>query len=197
MRRVPWITLTVFGLLAAYLVWPIYTAVRIRDAMIAGDAASLAARVDWDAVRGSLKASMSAEAMARLDADPDAPSPTTWQRIKRMIAPRLAAAGAVDRYATPEYLPVLLGYHRFWRGTVRPVLGPTEPPTVLADTLLAGSGVDRLASFLRRLRRADFISPITVLVEVQDKYAADRRYTATLSFSGRDWKLTGLAVNGR
>jgi hypothetical protein len=195
-ERFPWVALTILGLLAAYLVWPIYAAVRIRDAMIAGDAPTLSARVDWDAVRGSLEASMSAEAMARLDADPDAPAPTTWQRVKRIIAPRLAAGGVVDRYATPEYLPVLLGYYRFWRGTVQPVLGPPEPPTVLAGTLLAGSRVDRLASFLRRLRRADFISPITMVVEVQDKYTAGRHYTATLSFSGWDWKLTGLAING-
>lgn len=196
MRRAPRVTLIVFALLAAYLVWPIYTAARIREAMIAGDAPALAARVDWDAVRSSLKASMSAEAMARLDADPDAPAPTTWQRIKRMIVPRLAAAGAVDRYATPEYLPVLLGYYRFWRGSVWPVLGPPEPPTALAGTFFAGSAVDRFASFLRRLRRADFVSPTTIVIEVQDKYTPDRRYTATLDFRGWDWKLTGLAVSG-
>jgi hypothetical protein len=195
MRRVPWIALISIGLLAAYMTWPIYTAVRLRDAMIAGDSAALAPRIDWDAVRLSLKASMSAEAMARLEADPDAPAPTTWQRIKRALAPRFAG-GAIDRFVTPEYLPVLLGYYRFWRGTVRPVLGPEEPPTVLAGTFLAGSTVDRFASFLRRLRRADFVSPITMVVEVQDKYTPGRHYTATLDFQGWGWKVTGLAISG-
>jgi hypothetical protein len=162
--------------------------------MIAGDSAALAARVDWGAVRSSLKASMSAEAMARLEADPDAPAPTTWQRIKRTVAPRFAG-GVIDRYVTPERLPVLLGYYRFWRGTLRPMLRE-EPPTALAGTLLAGSGVDRFASFWRRLRRAAFVSPTTMVVEVQDKYTSGRRYTATLDLRGWEWKLTGLAISG-
>ena len=146
--------------------------------MVAGDSAALAARIDWDAVRSSLKASMSAEAMARLDADPDAPAPTTWQRIKQSATPRLG--GVVDRYVTPEHLPVLLGYHRFCVAPVRPVLGREAPRTVLTDTLLAGSAVDRFISFLRRLRRAAFVSPTTIVVEIQDKYTAHRHYTATL-----------------
>jgi hypothetical protein len=194
MRWVSWVILIVIGLLAAYVVWPIYTGLKIRDAMMAGDSAALAARIDWDAVRGSLKASMSAEAMAKLDADPDAPAPTTWQRIKRTVAPRFAGE-VIDHYATPEHLPVLLGYHRFWRGTVRPVLRQ-EPPTALAGTLLAGSAVDRFASFLRRLRRAAFVSPTTMVVEVQDKYTSGRHYTATLNLQGWEWKLTGLAISG-
>ena len=150
MRWVALVSLIVVAVLAAYVAWPIYTALKLREAMVAGDLAALAARIDWDAVRSSLKASMSAEAMARLDADPDAPAPTTWQRIKQSATPRLG--GVVDRYVTPEHLPVLLGYHRFWRGTVRPVLGREAPRPVLTDTLLAGSAVDRFISFLRRLR---------------------------------------------
>jgi hypothetical protein len=194
MRRVLLVALIVIGLLATYVAWPIYTALEIRDAMIAGDSAALAARIDWDAVRSSLRASMSTQATARLDADPDAPAPTTWKRIKRTVAPRLAG-GLIDRYVTPEYLPVLLGYQRFWRGTVRPVLRE-EPPTVLAGTPLAGSGVDRFATFWRRLRRTGFVSPTTVVVEVQDKYTSSRHYTATLNLQGWEWKLTGLAISG-
>jgi Protein of unknown function (DUF2939) len=195
MRRVfPWVGLIVVGLLAAYIAWPVYAALKIRDAMIARDSAALAARVDWDAVRSSLKASMSAEAMARLAADPDAPAPTTWQRVKRTVAPRVG--GIIDRYVTPQYLPVLLGYHQFWRGTVRPMLGREEPPTVLAGTPLAGSAMDRFASFLRRLRRVAFVSPTRVVVEVQDKYRSSRHYTAMLDLQGLEWKLAGLAISG-
>jgi hypothetical protein len=194
MRRVPRISLVLICLSAAYAVWPVYTFVRLCHAMIAGDSAALAGRVDWGAVRSSLKASMSAEAIAKLDADPGAPAPTTWQRIERAVAPRFAG-GVIDRYVTPEHLPVLLGYYRFWRGTVRPVLRE-EPPTALAGTLLAGSAVDRLASFLRRLRRAAFVSPTTMVVEVQDKYTSGRRYTTTLDLQGWEWKLTGLAISG-
>jgi hypothetical protein len=193
MRRVALVGLVAVAVLAAYVAWPIYTALKLREAMVAGDAAALAGRVDWDAVRNSLKVSMSAEAMAKLDADPDAQAPTTWQRIKRSAAPHLG--GVVDRYVTPEHLPVLLGYHSFWRGTVRPALRE-EPPTALAGTPLAGSAVDRFISFLRRLRRAAFVSPISIVVEVEDKYTLSRHYTATLSLQGWEWKLTGLSISG-
>jgi hypothetical protein len=194
MRRVVLVGMIVVALLAAYVAWPVYAAMKLREAMVAGDSAALATRIDWSAVRSSLKASVSAEAMARLDADPDAPAPTRWQRIKRTAAPRLT--GAIDRYVTPEYLPVLLGYRRLWRGTVRPVLGSKEPPTALTGTFLADSAVDRFISFLSRLRRAAFVSPTTVVVEIQDKYAAARRYTATLGLQGWEWKLTGLSISG-
>src|SRR5262245_53088961 len=193
MRRVLQFALIVIGLLAAYVVWPIHTAVKMRDAMIAGDSQALSSRIDWSAVRSSLKASMSAEAMAKLAADPEAPAPTTWQSIKRTVAPRLG--GAIDRYLTPENLPVLLGYHRFWRGTVRPAL-ISEPPTLLAGTFLAGSVADRFASSLRRLRRAAFVSPTTLVVEIEDKYTSGRHYTATMDLQGWQWKLTGLSIHG-
>jgi hypothetical protein len=190
MLRVALVGLIVVAVLAAYVAWPIYTALKLREAMVAGDAAALAARVDWDAVRSSLKASMSAEAMAKLDADPDAQAPTTWHRIKQS-----AVGGVVDRYVTPEYLAVLLGYHRFWRGTVRPVLRE-EPPTPLAGTPLADSALDRFISFVRRLRRAAFVSPISIVVEVEDKYTSSRHYTATLGLQGWEWKVTGLSISG-
>jgi hypothetical protein len=193
-RVVRWVILIVGGLLAAYVAWPVYTVLEIRHAMMAGDSAALAARIEWSAVRSSLKASISTEAMARLAADPDAPAPTTWQRIERRIAPRLG--GVVDRYVTPERLPVLLGYYRFWHGTVRPVLGRKEPPTVLAGTLLADSAVDRFTSFCRRLRRVAFVSPTTVLFEIQDKYTSGRHYTGTLDLRGWEWKLSSLAISG-
>jgi hypothetical protein len=192
MRRVALVGLIVVALLAAYVAWPIYAALKLREAMVAGDSAALAARIDWDAVRSSLKASMSAEAMARLGADPDAPAPTTWQRVKQSAAPRLE--GVIDRYVTPEHLPVQLGYHGFWRGTVRPVLRK-EPPTALAGTPLADSAVDRFISFLRRLRRATFVSPTTIVIEIQDKYTAGRHYTTTLGLQGWEWKLTGLSIS--
>jgi uncharacterized membrane protein YukC len=81
MRRVVLVGMIVVALLAAYVAWPVYAAMKLREAMVAGDSAALATRIDWSAVRSSLKASVSAEAMARLDADPDAPAPTRWQRI--------------------------------------------------------------------------------------------------------------------
>ena len=77
-------------LAVAYLAWPMFTALQIREAIIAGDTATLERKVEWAAVRASLKESLSAETKARLEKDPNAPAPSLWQRIKASLAPSLA-----------------------------------------------------------------------------------------------------------
>jgi len=127
--------------------------------------------------------------------DPDAPPPTLWQRIKAAVAPTMADS-VIERYVTPEHLPVLLGYRRIYRGTVRPALGLKEPPSALAGTWLDGTGFDRFASFWVRVRRAVFMSPMRFILEVEDKYRPGRQFVGTLELKGYDWKLTGLSVTG-
>jgi hypothetical protein len=192
--RFPRVVLFLAALVGAYVAWPLYTALQLREAMIAGDVATLTRKVEWDAVRASLKASLSPETIARLEADPNSPPASLWQRVKSAVAPSLAG-NVIDRYVTPQNLPVLLGYRRL-RGTLRPILGQPEPPTVLAGTMLEGTTIDRFASFWRRLRHATFHIPGKFVVEVEDKYAAGRTYTSTLEFVGWEWKLTGLTISG-
>ena len=103
----------------------------------------------------------------------------------------------IDRYVTPENLPVLLGYRRIWRGTVQPALGYDEPPTVLADTLFAGSGDRPLRQLLETAAaRRHSLAVSKVVVEVEDKYNPGRSYIGTLELRGLDWKLTELTVAG-
>jgi len=179
----------------AYLAWPVLTALEIREAIVFGNTQTLNRKIDWEALRASLKGSISPQTIARLTADPDAPSPTLWQRIKAAVAPS-AVDTIVDRYVTPENLPILLGYRRLYGGTVRPALGLQEPTTVLAGTWLAGSSIDRLASFWTRVRRAVFQSPTRFVLEVEDKYRPGRTYVGTFALQGWEWKLTGLTVSG-
>jgi len=194
-RLVKVVILVLLPLALAYAAWPIYSALEIREAVIAGDAATLNRKVEWEALRASLKASITPETIARLMADPDAPPPTLWQRIKAAVAPTMADS-VIERYVTPEHLPVLLGYRRIYRGTVRPALGLKEPPSALAGTWLDGTGFDRFASFWVRVRRAVFMSPTRFILEVEDKYRPGRQFVGTLELKGYDWKLTGLSVTG-
>src|SRR5262245_29765438 len=179
----------------AYALWPVQSALEIREAVIAGDTETLNRKVEWEALRASLKTSLSPETVARLMADPDAPKPTLWQRIRAVVAPSVADT-VIDRYVTPENLPVLLGYRRIYRGTVRAALGRTQPQSVLEGTWLGGSALDRFASFWTRVRRAVFLSPTRFVVEVEDKYRPGRNFIGTLELRGWEWKLTGLSVTG-
>ena len=196
MRRLAKVLILVLLPLAlAYAAWPIYSALEIREAVIAGDTATLNRKVEWEVLRASLKASITPETIARLMADPDAPPPTLWQRIKAAVAPTMAES-VIERYVTPEHLPVLLGYRRIYRGSVRPALGLKEPPSALDGTWLDGTAFDRFASFWVRVRRAVFMSPTRFVLEVEDKYRPGRHFIGTLELKGYDWKLTGLSVTG-
>jgi hypothetical protein len=132
MRRLLKILILAVPLVLAYLAWPVIAALQIREAIVAGDTPTLARKIDWEALRASLKASISPETAARLAADPEAPSPSLWQRIKAAVAPSMADS-IVDRYVTPENLPILLGYRRLYRGTLHPALGlQSRPPPLPA-----------------------------------------------------------------
>lgn len=195
MRKLIKVVLIAVLLGLAYLAWPLHAALQIREAILAGDTATLQRRVDWEALRLSLKASITAETISRFLIDPEAPKPTLWQRIKAAVAPSMADT-LIERYVTPENLPVLLGYRRVYHGTLRPALRLAEPPTALAGTPLAGTRLDRMASFWARVRRAVLETPGRFVIEVEDKYRRERRYVGTLELRGWEWKLTGLSVVG-
>jgi hypothetical protein len=195
MRRLLKVALLVVPLSLAYMAWPVVTALEIREAIVAGDSATLNRKVDWTALRTSLKASVTPETAAHLAREPDAPKPSMWQRIKAAVAPGMAET-VIDRYVTPENLPLLLGYRGIHRGAAQPALALKDPPTLLAGTWLSGGALDRFASFWTRVRRATFQSPFRFVIEAEDSHRTDRRYVATLELKGWEWKLTGLAVAG-
>jgi hypothetical protein len=189
MRRLIKAVLLAMPMGLAYLAWPVHSALEIREAIIAGDTATLTRKVEWEALRTSLKGSITPETIARLTQDPERLKPTLWQRIKAAVAPSMADT-IIDRYVTPEHLPILLGYRRLYRGIAKPAENLREPQTVLAGT------VDRFASFWSRVRRAVFMSPTQFVLEVEDKYRPGRLYVGTLELRGWEWKLTALAVTG-
>lgn len=182
-------------LATAYVAWPVHAALTIREAMIDGDVETLNRRVEWQSLRASLKSSLTPETIARLSADPEAPRRTLWQSIKASLAPRFADT-VIDRYVTPEQLPVFLGYREVYKGTIRPATDMKESAGPLANTVLANTRIDRVASFWRRLRKAVFVSPTKLKLEVEDRARPTRRYTGTLELKNYEWRLTELAIVG-
>src|SRR4029078_3132676 len=104
MQRLPRVILIFSALVIGYWVWPLHAALQIREAMIAGDTATLARRVEWNSVRATLKASIGPAPAPRLKAAPNAPQPSLWQRIKNTVRPTVANT-VIDRYGTPENRP--------------------------------------------------------------------------------------------
>lgn len=179
----------------AYVAWPIHTALQIRDAIRDSDTSTLARKIEWDSLRASIKASVSPEALAQMETETDAPKPSMWQRIKATVAPTISGT-VIDRYVTPENLPWFLGHRKTYHRYVAPITGRTEPPTALAGTWLGDTGLDRFATFWRRVRSATFHSPTLFRLDVEDKYKPEKRYISTLELRGLEWKLTTLTIIG-
>ena len=59
MRGLIKVLILALPLVFAYLAWPVYSAFEIRNALVAGDTETLNRKVDWAALRASLKGSIS------------------------------------------------------------------------------------------------------------------------------------------
>ena len=97
MRLVRWLALVCVVLLLLYGVSPYFSFWRFTVALRAGDSAALSARVDFRAIRGSLKKQLVAR-FARA---------TTSHKRWSKLGPTLIDA-VVDAYATPDGLAVLI-----------------------------------------------------------------------------------------
>ena len=182
-----------------FIASPFITVWELRHALKTGDVALLERRVDWPAVRSTLRQS-SDEAQKMITELADAggaPKPGFWQRVAAATLPLLAGT-VIDRYVTPEGAPQLYSWHQIWREKVRPTIAPTlglaEPRMALAGTWAEGTGLDKALTVMRRLDRAAFTSPVRVEIEMRSRYTPERSYRAVLQLRSFEWKLTELYV---
>ncbi|MEZ5853713.1 MAG: DUF2939 domain-containing protein [Hyphomicrobiaceae bacterium] len=180
---------------AAYSAAPFLTAWQIREAVRQGDVPTLQAKVDWDSVRRSLKSSLgeTRQALVELADAGGQARPGFWQRLKMAAMPFLRDP-LIDRYVTAEAAPRLYEWRQSWRQKVRPKLGITEAPTLLAGTWLDGSVIDRHLSVLSRVEATRFVSPTRLDIEIADRYRPNRLWIATLEFVNLNWRLTEMRV---
>jgi hypothetical protein len=195
MRKALLAALLVLAAGTAYAVTPFVAAWQIREAIRAGDVATLRERVDWQNVRHTLKSSL-AEArlvVTEITQAAGVAKPGLWQRAKAAALPYLSDP-LIDRYVSAEGAPRLYQLRQTWRRQVKPTLGLAERPTLLAGTWLAGTSLDRAATLLRRVEAARFVSPHRFELEVADTSRPGRRWLAALEFRGLSWLLTEMHV---
>lgn len=198
MRLKPAVIAVLFTLVVAaglYAAMPFVSAWQIREAVRTGDTATLARKVDWPSVRNSLKSSLgeARQALSELADVAGQPRPSLWQRLKVAALPYLTDP-LIDRYVSAEGAPRLYEWRQTWRSRVRPALGRGEPPTLLSDTWIGGTALDRGLSLARRVDRAHFVSPSRLEIELADRYVETRRWFAALERRGVDWQLTEMKV---
>jgi Protein of unknown function (DUF2939) len=197
MRKLVKIAILGLGLFVAYVAWPFLSAYQIRQAVRGGDTTILAQKIEFPAVRASLKQSLAELAAAKAEADYAAgtPRPGMIARFKAWMTPSVVDR-IVDQWVTPQGLPQAYNARDTWRNTVRPNL-PVEPaPPLFAEASLDASPFERFAAFWRRVQRAAFLSMTEVEIEVADRFVPERRYIGRMELKGLDWKLTSLKVAG-
>ncbi len=187
------VTLTVT---LAYILSPIAAAYSIRQAVKAGDVASLEHKIEWPSVRASLRESL-VELQSSAAVTPDASGlwPSIWSRIKASFAPAFIDS-FIDTYVTPHGLPQAFSMRETWRETVRPAVGLAAPKMALAETSFAETALDRFVSFALRIKRATFLTAGLVEFEIADRHTPERRYVSRFEMKDFAWKLVSLRVVG-
>lgn len=111
MRNGRWVVVAMAGFLAAYFVAPYIAIWQIAAAMRAGDATTLAARIDWNSVRSGLKADIAEGLMTDFTPEPGSLPATARLASSHDTLPPFGASffsgiagSVVDREVTPEHV---------------------------------------------------------------------------------------------
>ncbi len=174
---------------AGYVIWPLGTAWRIRDAIRNNDAEYLADKVEWSSVKRTLKPSMLQIALApgagqpaAAEADAGATPKTGLIRKFKAYLGEKAVDKMIDEYVTPEGLPKLFQYGKTYREKIK---GDDEKDLPFAE---------KAKRSWSRVVRAEFKSFTQFELEMRDRGTSGRTYAGTFELKGLEWKLTGLTV---
>jgi hypothetical protein len=188
-RRVG-VIVTAVGLAAIYVASPVWAAFDLSLAVRSGQPHAIAHKVDWPAVRHSLKSSLADLDHAKRR-DPDAPRKSLWQRIKSAAVTGRVGDNLIDRYVTPDGVADLARHRAtLAKLTGRPLPPPAPPPSDWSGRFA------QLQAFWNRLHTARFTDATTFEVEVADKWTPARRYVGRLKLDGMSWKLVDVRVAG-
>lgn len=170
-----------------YIASPFWAAWTLREAIKAGDTATIDRKVVWEGVRTSLRASISGSAQLLPEATEagERVRPTVWQRVKAAFGQSMLDR-FIESYVTPEGLPKLFRYRKTWNGTVK---GETDDED-------KGDFFERAKAFYSRMSRAEFKSFTRIEIEMTDKFTPDRRYLSVMELHGIEWKLAELRIIG-
>jgi hypothetical protein len=178
------------GLAAIYAASPVLAVFDLSLAARSGDASAMAYKVDWPAVRRSLKSSL-ADLEAARRRDPDAPRRSLWQRIKAAAVTGRTGEGMIDRYVTPEGVAELARNRAtLAKLTGQPIPQPPPPPSDWTGR------VAQIGAFWQRLHTARFTDATTFEMEVADKWTPQRRYIGRMKFEGTGWRLVDVRIAG-
>ncbi len=215
-----WLTIPAIGasalLALAYLASPLVSAHQLRSAVEGRDTVTVARMVEWPSLRTSLRRSIARDANLLPIARDVARTvrPTWWQRIRSLFGHSMLDR-FIENYITPEGLSKLYHAKERWHATRGGRRLTTAKPALVAATGEGERGLklaradaggwlrallpqETLAA-LRRIRRAEFVSPFRFVLDIRDRHKADRLIKSTFQLSnigwtGFVWKLVAVEI---
>lgn len=223
MRRLIVLTLALPLLFACFAIWPVASAFQIKQAIKAGDVATLERMVHWAPVRASLKASLAELSPAMQIAGDETrltrgqQMPSIWSRVKAAATPMLADR-FIDSYITAEGVtqlhqvrngtyaslfgiapsaPQLPPKKHRWFSRSNPAVSGTEQQLSIASESADDCNIaSRFLSFYNRIVRARFYSLSLAEFEIADRHNPDRRVISQFALSNFEWKLASVRIVG-
>lgn len=207
MRKLVLIALVPAFALVGYAAWPLLSAFQIKQAIKAGDVATLERKVHWEPVRASLKASLASLSPKGSDlatgvdhtAPRDTHGPSVWARLKAASTPYFADR-LIDTYVTAEGVARL---QQLKREGIAGLIGGAAPSSsqatkaALTDTADEGaSPLARFVNFYNRIKSARFQSLTVAEFEVMDRNNPARKFVSQFHFANFDWKLVSVRIVG-
>lgn len=214
------VVLAVLLLLAFYGAWPAFSVYQIRQGLKTGDAAQLSGKIDFDAVRTSLRPSVEREAEQVFTAIIDKGGPLAaalGPQVREKIMPGLIDR-ALSTLVTPEVLIRVVRDGRNARETIARIVveqGATSAGKGLggllggdkneavddqkpATTTSGGDTKARPVYGLSNIKALGIEGPLGFKLGVaKDPAASEPDITAHMAFTGFDWKLVGLTPRNR
>lgn len=207
-----WVALIVLLLLAFYVLWPSWSVYQIYSAVKTKDAETLARKIDFPAVRVSLR-DAAVQKISELYDRPQSQlpsSPVLVARLKQGAASRIADA-SLARLVTADNLIRITSEGGQLRESVERILRDhmTGAGDMAVSAEPGGNGVGKGGPVvrtiapeaerpaprygLRNVKSFGMLSPLRFEIGVA-KYAKAKEpdLTAELSFTGTDWKLTAV-----
>ncbi|MEM7774128.1 MAG: DUF2939 domain-containing protein [Pseudomonadota bacterium] len=179
-----------------YIASPFYAAWSLSEAVTSADTATLTRKVDWPGVRKSLKASLAryADLKPLVRTASQRVRPTMWQRFRSVFGYSMLDR-FIDTYITPEGLPKL---HRLRDSRhaqrARARARQTHRKMDVARASLAPTWLTRTQTFLKRVRRAEFVGLFEVELVMVDRIRTDRSIVSVFELKGFEWILTSVRV---
>lgn len=190
-------TLGILAIAIGYFVTsPLLAAYQLRLAIKMGDTRTVAAMVNWPAMRASVRSSVTQNAKLLSIAELKArqASWSWWQRIRSAFGHSLLDR-FVERYITPQGLIELYRTKTKWHERY-PRPRPEVPSTITSQ---AGLIPPKWRNAWQRVKSAVFISPFLFEIEVVDRHKPNRFIKGQfelvdLGWLGLNWQLTALSV---